>query len=100
MKGNQVDILGAGLKKSQAGIVALQDALVTQLPASLASQVPKGGPALPAGANLDNAKLQDMLFEVGMAVFKGIDTQVKVSGSIWPLVDEKAAKTVTRKFSA
>lgn len=69
----------------QSGISTLTSALLTQLPANLAAQIPKVGPSLPEGANLDTVKLQDTLFEVSLAVFKGTDTPVMVSGSIWPL---------------
>lgn len=75
----------------QAGIQTLTGALLTQLPANLAGQIPKAGLNLPEGANLDSAKLQDTLFQVTLAVFKGADTQVMVSGSIWPLTEGKAA---------
>lgn len=85
VKGKQVENIGAGLKVMQSGISTLTSALLTQLPANLAAQIPKVGPSLPEGANLDTVKLQDTLFEVSLAVFKGTDTPVMVSGSIWPL---------------
>ncbi|KAE9967339.1 hypothetical protein BLS_006436 [Venturia inaequalis] len=97
VKANQVDALAGGLKKMEAGLLALNTALVTQLPPNLAASIPKGISNI-EGANIDQAKLQDTLFEVGLAVFKGKDAQVAVSGSIWPL--EKAAAKREIAFKA
>ncbi|QDS75801.1 hypothetical protein FKW77_000166 [Venturia effusa] len=97
VKGNQVDTLGNSLKKMQSGVLALSTAMLTQLPTNLAAQIPKAGPTLPEGTgNLDQAKFQDTFFEVGLAIFKGVDQQVLVSGSIWPLGESKAAAPAKR----
>ncbi|QDS71509.1 hypothetical protein FKW77_004856 [Venturia effusa] len=98
VKGNQVDALAAQLKKEQAGLVAIEEAMQTQIPASIAAQMPKGanGGAMPAGlANLDRKKLVDVVFDVGIALFKGEDVKVDVAGaSIWPMAGKSGKRGV------
>jgi hypothetical protein len=86
VKGNQAETLGKGLKKQQAGFMAMQEAFMTQIPSSMSAQAPpkSAGGAMP-DVNIDGTGLEDLMFDVAMAVFKGTDTTVKVSGSIWPL---------------
>lgn len=104
VKANQVDALAVALKKEQTGLLALGEALGGQVPASIASQIPKfaGGATVPPGlANVDVNKFVDMVFDVGIALFKGQDAKIEVTGStIWPMA--KGAKTAKRgvEFSA
>lgn len=101
VQGKQVEPVAVELKKLQKGVVALQDAMGGQLPPSIAAQLPKV--AVPGLANLDVKKFTDMMFDVGIAVFKGEDAKVEVTGStIWPLLGGKAVKPAKRgvEFSA
>lgn len=83
VKGNQVEALGAGLKKQQVGFDALQDAMLTQLPQQLVGNVPKASDI--KGFNVDMKLFQDLMFDIVIAVFKGTDSDVKVKASLWPM---------------
>jgi hypothetical protein len=100
VRGNQVEALGQGLKKQQAGFMALQEAFMTQIPAAMAGQIPKGGAMPSVNSNIDGAKLEDLMYDVVLAVFKGTDTTVKVSGSIWPLPGGEVPKGASAPKSA
>jgi len=96
VKGNQSERLIKGVQILQGGAFALQESLLTQVPSNLASQIPKGGAALaiPAGLETFNiAKLADLVFDIVIAVFKGADTTIKVSGNVWPLPGAKRSVT-------
>lgn len=102
VKGNQVEPLAAELKKIQGGLLGLGDAMSGQIPTAIAEKIPKH--EVPAGlANADLKKFVDVMFDVGIAVFKGQDAKVDVTGStIWPLAADKGGKMVRRgvEFSA
>lgn len=86
VKANQVDTLAVALKKEQTGLFALMEALGGQIPPSIAAQLPKPAGGASGMANIDVNKFIDMVFDVGIAVFKGQDAEVKVTGStIWPM---------------
>jgi hypothetical protein len=94
VRGNQADAIGKGLRTQQAGFTSLMDAFQTQIPSQMAGQVPKGSAApasLPAGVNIDEAQMGDLMYDIAIAVFKGTDTSVMVKGTIWPLPDGATA---------
>jgi hypothetical protein len=93
VKGGQADKLGLGLKKNQNGFGVFSEALMTQVPSNFAAQMPKGGNTnLPAGLNINANKASDLMFDIAMAIFKGSDTTVKVSGAIWPLAAKRSVE--------
>jgi hypothetical protein len=91
VRGNQADALGKGLRTQQTGFTALMDAFQTQIPSQLAGQVPKGGAPVTTGVNIDSAQMEDLMYDVAIAVFKGTDTSIMVKGTIWPLPGGAAA---------
>jgi len=97
VKGKQAEPLFKSFKQMQNGTSALLESFLTQIPSQFAAQVPKGETsAVPAGFNFDAAKLQDLVFDITLAVFKGSDTTVKVSGGLWPLPPKKRSVAIGR----
>jgi hypothetical protein len=93
VKSNQSEHLLKGLKILKGGSFALQESLLTQVPSNLASQIPKAL-AIPAGLETVNlVKVEDLVFDVVIAAFKGTDTTIKVSSSVWPLPGAKRSVT-------